>query len=137
MIKNHAKATIKDISGINDVDFEVGFDPKNKNIIKVTLAGKVSFISKDDLWNFVFSVVQTNQQQRMIPVIKDEMIRYQKEHQIELQKDMKKGEIVIAHCAVNVKQEVADALRRDIEAEKSYAQEGVKTPYLTKDKDVE
>ena len=134
MLKNHAKAKIKDISGINDVDFEVNWDPKQKNSIKVTLGGKISHISKDDLWNFVFTIVQTSQQQRMIPVLKHEMIRYQKEHQIELQRDMKKGEIVIAHCAVNVKEEVDSAMRRELEEEKSYKQKSVLTPYLTDNK---
>jgi len=134
-IRSHANAVIKDIQGINDIEFDVNWDSKNKNSIKVTLAGKVSFISKDDLWNFVFSIVQTSQQQRMIPVIKDEIIRYQKQHSIELQKDMKKGEVVVANCAVNVKKEVDDAIRRELEEENSYQQKGIKTPYyLTDDK---
>jgi hypothetical protein len=129
MLKTHAKATIKDISGINDVDFEVGFDPHNKNSIKVTLAGKVSFISKDDLWNFVFSVVQVSQQQRMIPVTKTDFEQYKKQHEIKLQKDMKAGETVIAHCVVNVRQEVVDVIKRE-EEEKKLSTEGVKSPYL-------
>lgn len=137
MLKNHAKAVLKDIQGINDLDFEVNWDPHNKNSIRVTLAGRISHISKDDLWNFVFSIVQASQQQRMIPVQKQEMEQYKKQHEIILKKDMLKGETVVAHCTVNVRQEVVDVIKRDLEAEKELAQKSVPTPYLTDNKDVE
>lgn len=133
MIKTHNIATLQDKQGINDVSFEVHWDPNDKDSIKVELAGKISFISKDDLWNMVFSIVEAEKQQKMVPVIKNEMIRYQKEHQIELQKDMKKGEIVIAHCAVNVHEEIDKAIRRELE-EKELSPENIKTPYLQENK---
>ena len=117
MIKTKAKAEILDQDGINNLDLEINWDPNRKDLIKVTLANKVSIISKDDLWNFVFSIVQTDKQQQMIPVKKQEMEQYVKQHTVELQKDMKKGEIMAVNCKVNVRQEVADAVRRELEEE--------------------
>lgn len=129
MIKTKAQAVIDDQEGINNITFDVNFNPKRKDLIKITLANKVSIIKKDDLWNFVFTIVKTDQQQKMIPVLKTEMVRYQKQHEIRLQKDMKAGEIVVAHCAVNVKEEIDNAIRREIEEEK-LSTGSVETPYL-------
>lgn len=125
MIKTHNKATLEDQEGVNPVDFEVNYDKDHRDYIKVTLNGKISVIKKDDLWNLVFSIVKKDQQDKMVPVLKNEMVRYQKQHEIELQKDMKKGEIVIAHCAVNVHKEIDDSIRREIEEGKL----SIKTPY--------
>ncbi len=133
MIKTHNIAKIEDQDGINAVQFEINYDPKRKDLIKVTLANKISVIKKDDLWNFVFSIVQASQQQRMIPVEKTEYEKYIKQHTVVLQKDLKKGETMAVNCEVNVKTEVAEALRRDIEAEK-LSPVNIKTPYLTQDK---
>jgi len=131
MIKTKAQAVIDDQEGVNNITFDVNYNPKRKDLIKVTLANKISVIKKDDLWNFVFTIVQTSQQQRMIPVVKTEMIRYQKQHEIRLQKDMKAGEIVVAHCAVNVEEEIDKAFRREIEEKKL----STPIPYLTGKKD--
>jgi len=131
MLRNHAKAVLKDIQGINDLELECNWDPKNKNSIRVCLAGRISHISKDDLWNFVFSIVQTSQQQRMIPVEKTEFESYKKQHEIILQKDMKKGETVVAHCTVNVRKEVVDVIKRE-EEEKELSTGGPKSSYLQK-----
>jgi len=131
MIKTKAKAMLEDQNSINNIEFEVNYDKDRRDLIRVTLANKISVIKKDDLWNFVFSIVQTSQQQRMMPVLKTEYESYVKQHTVELQKDMKKGEIMAVNCKVNVRAEVAEALRRDIEAEKELRQESVPTPYLT------
>lgn len=127
MIKDHNFAILKDQNGANDVEFEVNWDPKYRELVKLSFAGKSSTIKKDDLWNFIFTIVKKAQQHKMVPVIKDEMIRYTKQHEIELQRDMKKGEIVVAHCKVNVKQEIDDAIRREIEEEKQLS---TKSPYV-------
>lgn len=132
-VRNHCKAVLKDIQGINDVEFDVNWDSKNKNSIKMTVAGKISCISKDDLWNFVFTIVKTDQQQKMIPVQKTEFEKYIKQHSVRIKNDMKAGEELFVNCEVNVRQEVADAVRRDLEKEterKKLSTGSVETPYL-------
>lgn len=127
MLKTHNIAEIKDQDGINNAAFEINWDPKRKDLIKITLANKVSVIKRDDLWNFIFTIVKTDQQVQMIPVEKKEMVKYIKQHTVELQKDMKKGETMAVNCEVNVRKEVDDAIRREIEEEKL----STPTPYLT------
>ena len=116
-LKTHNFAKLEDQEGINPLEFEVNYDKDHRDYIKVTLANKVSVIKRDDLWNFVFTIVKADQQQQMIPVIKQEMVKYIKQHTVELQKDMKKGEIMAVNCQVNVKKEIDDAIRREIEEE--------------------
>lgn len=119
MIKNHAKAEIEDVKGKNPVLFEVNYDKKHKDYIRITIAGVTSVIKRDDLWNFVFVLVETDKQEKMVPVRKQEMEQYVKQHTVELQKDMKKGDIMAVNCMVNVRKEVADAVRRDLEKEQA------------------
>lgn len=128
MIKTKAGCTIEDQDGVNNVDFEVNFDQNRRDLIKITLGNKISLIKKDDLWNFVFTIVKTDQQQQMIPVRKEEMEQYVKQHTVELQRDMKKGEIMAVNCKVNVRQEVADTVRRELEEKKL----STVSPYMEK-----
>lgn len=134
MIKTHNTAILTDKQGINNVSFEVNWSPEDKDSIKVELAGKVSFISKDDLWNMVFSIVEADKQQKMVPVQKKEFEKYIKQHTVILQKDLKKGDTMAVNCEVNVRAEVAEALRRDIETEQKETEK--LSPYLQKGLDV-
>lgn len=136
MIKNNARAIIHDQEGKNNVTFDINFSKDHADYIKITLNKKSSIIKRDDLWNFVFSIVEADKQQKMIPATKQEMEKYTKQHTVILQKDLKKGDTLAVNCEVNVRKEVADALRRNIEEEKSYAQGGVETPYLTGEKNL-
>lgn len=128
MIKNYAKAEIVDGLNKNNLFLEVNFDENNKDLIKIALGDKVCVIKKDDLWNFVFSIVETDKQRKMIPISKTDFESYKKQHEILLQKDMKKGETVVAHCVVNVRQEVVDAIKREEEEKKL----STPSPYLQK-----
>lgn len=118
MIKSKNIADLKDQLGVNNASFEVNYDKKHKDYVKITIGGKVSVINRDDLWHFIFSIVSAEKQQQMVPVKKQEFEQYIKQHTIELQKDMKKGETVVVHCHVNVRKEVADVVRREVEDEK-------------------
>jgi len=136
MIKTTARAILQDQEGINNVTFDVNFSKDHKDFVKITIGNKISVIKRDELWNFVFSIVTADKQQQMVPVIKQEMLQYVKQHTVELQKDMKKGEVVAVNCKVNVPELVVDAIKRDLEAEKSYPQPDVPTPYLDKESDM-
>lgn len=115
MIKTHATAIIEDQEGINNITFDVNFNKDRKDLIKVTLANKVSTIRKDDLWNFVFSIVQTSQQQRMIPVKKEDFTVYNRQHHVKVEKDLKAGDEVIVNCKLDVTQRVEEHLRKEFE----------------------
>lgn len=135
MIKTKAKATINDQDGINNVDFEINWDPNRKDLVKITLANKVSVIKRDDLWNFIFSVVKTDQQKQMIPVEKSEFIKYIKQHEVQVRKDMKVGDKIFVRCEVNIRKEVDDAVRREIEELKKLSTPSIESPYLTREED--
>lgn len=117
MIKTKAKAVLNDQVGALDVEFDVNAYRNNKQWIKITLGGKTAVILKDELWNFVFSIVTADKQAKMVPVKQEEMVKYVKQHTVELQKDMKKGDIMAVNCEVNVRQEVENAIRREKEEE--------------------
>lgn len=129
-IKTTNIADIKDQRGINDVEFKVNFDKDEKDLIRIAIQDKTSYIKRSDLWNFVFTIVKADQQAQMIPVVKTEMVQYLKQHTVELQKDMKKGEILAVNCKVNVRKEIDEAIRREIEEEKL----STPSPYLQENK---
>lgn len=115
MISEHNFAVIKDINDQKEISFEVNFDKKHPEYIRVKIGTDTVKIDRQKLWDFVFAIVKPDMQLQMIPKLKTEMERYYKQHSVELQKDMKKGEKLLVNCEVNVKQEVADAYRREIE----------------------
>lgn len=123
-IKTTNIADIKDQEGINDIEFKVNYDKDHKDYVRVTIQNKTSVIKKADLWNFVFSIVKADQQYQMIPVQKVEMEKYIKQHSVKIKNDMKAGDEIFVNCEVNVRKEVADAVRRELE------EEGIATPYL-------
>ncbi len=125
-IKSHNIATLPGQSMLPDISFEVNYMKEDENLIKVSIGRIKTIIKKDDLWNMIFTIVEEDKQLKMIPVKKQEMERYIKQHTVRVKKDLKEGEEIFVNCEVNVRKEVADAVRRELE------EEGIKSPYLQK-----
>ncbi len=71
-----------------------------------------------DLWAMVYTISGPDQQEKMMPVRKTEVMHYVKEHNIQLKKDMKKGSILRARCHVSVPLTVVEGLKGMVEKEK-------------------
>lgn len=111
MISNNT-AILTDRNGKHDIEVEikeandyVEFRIKDKNDEWVQ-----SFVSIKDLYGLIFMLVGEKEQEEMMPVRKTEVRIYERQHKIKLGKDMKKGEIVIANCRIDVPLVVEEGL---------------------------
>ena len=59
----------------------------------------------------LFRSVDEEQQQELMPVRQTEVRIYERQHRIKLKKNMKKGEIVVANCKIEVPVRVEENIR--------------------------
>ncbi len=115
MLTKHNTATIKDHSeGKHEIILDVNWDKNLMEYIKLDFDGKVAYIKKSDLFQIVFVLATPEQQEQMIPVRRDEMKPYERQHRIKLTRDMKEGEELVANCKIHVPSIIDEAIRNEI-----------------------
>lgn len=116
MIKKHAKAEILDKSSVDEyVSFEINFDKKFPNTVKISMEGNKAIIDIQKLWEFVYTVVTPDLADKIVPVRTEEREVFSKQHYVKVQKDLKVGDTLVVNCQTDVRKEVADAMRRDLQ----------------------
>ncbi len=110
MIKDNAKAEIENLKSTDPTVFEVNFDPKYKDCIKIKIGYEESIVKYTDLFSFMFTLGTKEQQAKMIPVREELGHQYMKQIHVRLKKDMKEGEEMVVNVPINVPQIIEDQI---------------------------
>lgn len=107
-LKSYNKITVPAVSG-SPVTLEVNFseDPESKNMVKVN--GR-DVIEMKDLFGFLMIAGSPEIQSELMPVQKTEVVRYEKFHNVVVNKDLKKGDRVKVRCEISVPVTVTEGL---------------------------
>ncbi len=94
-------ALLKDEKKKNNTSIE--FDPKkSKKRLKITIKGKDSFVSIDDLYNVMLAVIDLDKKTEMIQASLIPMIEFKRKVTLMAEKDIKKGETIVTYVPINV-----------------------------------
>jgi hypothetical protein len=114
----HNQATIEDHSGSkHEILLDVNWDPELSDYIKMDFNGEIAFIKKADMFAFMFVLATPEQQDLLVPVRKDEMRPYDRQHRVIVQKDLKAGEEVIVNCKIHVPTIIDASIREELKKE--------------------
>lgn len=117
----HNTATLEDQSdGKHEIELDVNWDKDIKDMIKLTFDDKIAYVRKSDLFAFMFVLATPEQQEALIPVRRDEVKAYDRQHRVELLKDMKKGEELVVNCKIHVPTIIDEAIRNEKKDENNF-----------------
>ncbi len=121
MIKKQAQAEIKDVRTGNIISFDVNFDEKHKDCVKISFNDQDFIVKYADLFAFMFQLATKEMQAKMIPVREELGNQYMKQIQVRLTKDLKAGEFMVVNVPVNV---------LELKEAGEMQQKDIKSPYL-------
>lgn len=109
-------ATLIDKKGRNDIEIEINKNDKQQDFVEFKVKDGngewiKSYIGIKELYGIIFLLVDEESQQELMPVRQTEVRIYERQHRIKLKKDMKKGEIVIANCHIEVPLRVEENIK--------------------------
>lgn len=91
----------KNAAEIGDYIFE--FDPGHPEQVSIEdKSGNKCLVDKKELYSFVFMISDPEQQSNLLPVRQTTITKYMKQHKVVAKKDIKKGEMVIVNCEIDV-----------------------------------
>jgi hypothetical protein len=107
MMEGNNIATLYDKRGRNDIEIEINKNDKQQDYVEFRVKDKhgdwiKSDIGIKELYGMIFLLVDKEQQAELMPVRQTQVRIYERQHRIKLKKDMKRGEIVVANCRVEV-----------------------------------
>ena len=107
MMESNNIATLSDKRHKHDISVEVNKNEKDQDYVEFKVKDSngewiKSYIDIKELYGLTFMLVGEKEQGEMMPVRKTEVRVYERQHKIQLSKNMKKGEIVVANCRVEV-----------------------------------
>ena len=118
MIKKHSIAVLKDKNGKNNVEFEINKDEKASPFVYLSMNSpdtKIEAkIDKKELYGLIFSIVSPEEQEAMIPVGTKVMRRFIRQHNVRAMKDIKKGEMTVVNCNIDIPKIMADKIEEEI-----------------------
>ena len=92
------------------------FNPASDSVI-FKFGRQEEKMKRTDLWMMVFSMMDDDLQDRMIPTKKTEMEKFVRTHSIKATRDIQAGEIVKFHCEIDIPAVVAEGIRNPKEGE--------------------
>jgi hypothetical protein len=116
MLENKNKVEFPTKGG-SKVEMEINFS-SDKDKVKIIVDGREGIISKKDLYPFVFVIADEETQSKLMPVQRTTIRKYVKQHRVELLKDMKKGDVMVVNCEVDVPLTVEQGLSGIIDNKK-------------------
>ena len=73
--------------------------------------GKERFpMKKTELWLLLWAIADPETQEKLLPVRKTNIMKFERVHQIQATKAIKKGELLTVKCVVDVEKTVRDAI---------------------------
>lgn len=127
MIKNNATAELKNLIDVNPAIFEVNFDDKYKDCVRISLFEHNAIVKYTDLFSFMFTIATREQQAKMIPVSQELGTEYMKQIHVRLKKDMKEGEEVIVNVPIHVPSLIEADIRHELE------KKSIESPYMDRE----
>ena len=109
-INKNTQAEIKDIDNKPSVLFDVNFDDKLKECVRIHIGKEKRIIKYSDLFEFMFILGSPEQQAKMIPVNQDLGYEYMKQLRIKCKKNMKKGEELVVNVKIHVPKVIEESL---------------------------
>ena len=111
MFKDNNQAMIQDINGKTPLFFDINFDRKDIDCVRISLAnGHRRIIKYSDLFGFMFVLATPEQQAKMIPVKQELGYQYMKQIRVKVSKNIKKGEELVVNVPINVPQIIEDSI---------------------------
>lgn len=116
MFETNNIATLTDIKGKNDIQVEVNKNNEIKDFVEFKVKDEngiwiKSYIKINDLYYFIFPLLDTERQEKLMPIRQTQIRTYIRQHKILLKRNMKKGEMVVANCRIDVPLIVEEGLR--------------------------
>lgn len=111
MLKENAQVVMEDLEKKQNVEMEVIFS-KEKDVpdkVKVKMGDREAIINKNDLYTFVFAIVEDKQQENLIPSRNVFIKKLKKQHHVKTLKDLKAGEMLVVNCETDIPVEVWNA----------------------------
>lgn len=123
-MKSNNTCTLTDIKGYRNIEVEVNKNNKIEDYVEFRVKDESgnwikSYIKIKELYALIFMLVGKEEQEALMPIKQTEVRTYERQHRIKLKKDMKKGEIVVANCRINVPLIIENRLRGIIGNRKS------------------
>ncbi len=79
-----------------------------KQTLVVSIGKAKTEMNVIDLWGIVFAMVNGEMKDQLMPVRKEEVMKFKKVHTVQLVKDMKKGETITFSCIIDVPVAIAE-----------------------------
>ena len=98
------------------MEFDV--DPA-QDMIRISVGKVTKSFKKIDLWALVYAISGPNEQDKMMPVRRSEVLTYRRIQRIKLKNAMPAGGIVTCRCEVNVEQTIVEGLKGMVEQQAS------------------
>ena len=113
IIQDYNKATLNDLKNQNNITVEINFSDKEDlaDCVKLTMGDKSALIPIKELHSLVWMVVDANQREEMTPVVQKNIRYVEGYHKIQVKKDIKKGEYIMARYQVPVEERVVQGLK--------------------------
>lgn len=115
MLKDYNVITFKDKKKKNDVYCEINLPKEYRDVIKMTIGDKESYIKIKDFYSVCLLLVKSGQLESLLPNRERKVKKYKRQLTIIANKDIKKGERIIATYEVDVPQVVADNIKKEIQ----------------------
>ena len=104
-------------------------DTKKETLV-VTIGKARTEMNIIDLWGIVFSMVNSDLKDKIMPVRKEEVMKFKKVHTVQLIKDMKKGETITFSCIIDVPVAVKEGLENLVGDDKLSTLTKIDTPLI-------
>jgi len=116
MFTTNNVATLQDRNNQHNIEVEVNKGGEIKDYVEFRIKDErgdwiKSYIKISELYGIIWLLVDEEQQQELMPVRQTQVRIYERQHRIKLKKDMKKGEIVIANCHIEVPLRVEENIK--------------------------
>ena len=102
MIKSHNFCLLKDKEGKNDIEVEINFDKKQSDVVRAKMGDKIALISKKELYSMTFLIADEIAMENLMPTKKIPITQFVRAIRIKAEKDIKKGEEIVANVAMEV-----------------------------------
>lgn len=115
MITEHQKVGIQDKSSSKEVALELNWNNSvTPNDVKITIGDETAIVDLKDLYFFVFTAGTADMQSDLMPVRQTQVYKQIRQHRIIANKDIKRGQMIIANCEIDIPVSVVDGLRGEL-----------------------
>lgn len=115
MLNTPNTAKIESINGKDTVYFDVNFDKKHKEYVKIRLGKEMIKVNIQHMFSFLLMMANPEQMDALTPATEKtlQVKSLTRQHKVKLMKDMKAGEEVVVTCTVDIPLLVEEGIREE------------------------